>query len=218
MIPDTIHVGYVHPGTVHEDFMRSLLQAAKLSEMFIGMSGSTCARQYVARNDNIIEFLKGPAEWYLQIDTDMTFEITAPDDLVDAAVNADAKMAAGLCFIYNKDKNQVLPNIFMWNDEKKEYDLQEDYPEGERFYVDATGAAFLLVHRDLLEATDYPWHQDHVAHPDTGKAMGHDISFCHKIRTVTGEPILYCADIPIGHIKEFVVTEDTYKAYRKATQ
>lgn len=218
MIPDTIHVGYVHPGTVHERFMRSLLKAFKLSKRLIAFSGSTCPRQHVARNDNIRDFLKGPCEWFLQIDTDMEFDMEAPDRLVDAAVEAGAKVAGALCFGYNKDQAEVFVGIWMWNEEKKEYERQDDYPEGERFYVDATGAAFLLVHRDILEAIDYPWHQDHIFHPDTGQAMGHDISFCHKIRTVTGEPVLYCADIPIGHVKEFTVTEDTYRAYRRATQ
>jgi len=216
MIPGTVHVTYVHPGTVYEPFMMSLISAFKYSDRVLGATGSTNARQEFARNSNVEEFLAGEAEWMLQIDTDMTFGITAIDDLMEAAEEAGAKIAAGLCFIYNMDKNQVLPNIFMWNEEDRDYDLVKDYEEDTRFYCDATGAAFLLIHRSILEQLDFPWHENHQKHPDTGKSMGHDISLCHRIRKETGEPILYCADIKIGHIKRFVVNEDTYKAYREA--
>lgn len=217
MIPATIHIGYVHPGVVHEQFMVSVTQAFKYSDRIIGMTGSKSARQFVARNDIIREFLEGEAEWFIQIDTDMTFGMTAIDDLVRNAVAADARVAAGLCFIYDPNENKVLPNIFMWDEDKKDYDMEIDYEEDSQFWCDATGSAFLLLHRTILEELGEPWHQNWVSHPDTGKPMGHDISLCHRIRTETGEPILYCADIKIGHIKNFVVDEDTYKAYRRAT-
>ena len=215
MIPGTIHVGYVHPGRVHEPFMHSLLQAFKYSDRIIAFSGSSSPRQFAARNSNIEEFLKGPCEWYLQIDTDMVFHMTAPDDLLDAAIEADAKMAHALCFGFDKTSNYVFTGIFSWDEDERRYHNVEEYEEDTRFYCDATGAAFLLSHRSVLEEVGAPWHQDHVEHPDTGKPMGHDVSFCHRIRKATGEPVLYCADIKIGHVKEFVVNEDTYKAYRR---
>jgi hypothetical protein len=217
MIPGTCHIGYVHPGRVHEPFMRSILQAFKYSDRMLAFTGSSCPRQYVARNENIEHFLKGPAEWYLQIDTDMVFDMTAPDDLLDAAIEAGAKHAAGLCFGFDKTAKSVFHAIYNWNEEESRYHLEEEYEEDSRFYCDATGAAFLLTHRSVLEELDYPWHQDHVKHPDTGGMMGHDLSFSHRVRTETGERVLYCADIKIGHVKEFIVDEDTYKAYRKAT-
>jgi hypothetical protein len=209
-------VGFVHPGRVHTDFMASLLQAFKWSDRLIAFSGSSCPRQYIARNDNIEEFLKGPAEWYLQIDTDMTFEMGAPDLLVSLAEDADAKMAAALCFGYIKDTRDIFPNMWWWDEKNKAYELIEDYVKDTQFWVDATGASFLLTHRTVLEAVEAPWHEDHEEHEDTGKRMGHDISFCHKVRKATGESILYCTDIKVGHIKEFTVTEETYDAYRRA--
>jgi GT2 family glycosyltransferase len=215
VIKGSVHVGFVHPGTVHTDFMTSLLQAFKWSNRLIAFSGSTCPRQYIARNDNIEEFLKGPCEWFLQIDTDMTFNMKAPDALVAAAEESGSKMAGALCFGYLKDDSAVFPGIWMWNEKMKKYELQEDYETNSRFWVDATGAAFLVTHRSVLEEMGAPWHQDFEEHPDTGMRMGHDIAFCHRARKVTGEPILMCADIKIGHVKEFTVTEQTYQAYRR---
>ena len=216
MIPGAIHVGYVHPGMVYEQFSMSLLQAFKYSDRLIAVTGSQSARQFVARNENIEAFLKGQGEWYIQIDTDMTFRMTAIDDLVEAAEKAGAKAAGALCFGYTPATNEVFPGIWKWDDEEKQYHNEPDYEEDARFTVDATGAAFLLTHRSLLEELGAPWHENHISHPDTGKPMGHDISFCHRIRTETDNRILYCADIKIGHIKRFTVNEDTYRAYRRS--
>lgn len=216
MIPGMIHVGYVHPGVVTEQFCMSLLMASKFSDRIFGISAAQSPRQFVARNENIKNFLRGQAEWFLQIDTDMKFEMTAIDDLVEAAEEAGAKAAGALCFGYTPAINEVFVGIWKYDEEKKQYLKQHEYEENSRFYVDATGAAFLLIHRSILEELGDDWHQDHIAHPDTGNPMGHDIALCHRIRTETGNRILYCADIKIGHVKKFIVDEDTFKAYKRS--
>ena len=218
MIPGMVHIGYVHPGTVTEQFCMSLIMAIKYSDRIFGVSAAQSPRQYVARNENIINFLNGHAEWFLQIDTDMKFPMTAVDDIVEAAEQAGAKAAGALCFGYTPAVNEVFVGIWKWDEEKKQYFKQHEYEEDGRFYVDATGAAFLLIHRSVLEELGDNWHEDHIAHPDSGRQMGHDIALCHRIRTETGNRILYCADIKIGHVKKFVVDEDTFKAYRRGQE
>ena len=65
MIPGMVHVGYVHPGVVTEQFCMSLLMASKFSERIFGVSAAQSPRQFVARNENIKNFLRGQAEWFL---------------------------------------------------------------------------------------------------------------------------------------------------------
>lgn len=217
--PDTIHVGFVHDKRVEAEFAVSLAQAMRVTPEIIGLTASQNARQHVARNDVVRQFLQGKAEWLLEIDSDMVFERDAPKRLLGAAKGAGAKVAHAEAFGFHDRSHTVHTGVWNWNEDAFEgggYVRLNAWQWGTRFWVDAAGAAFLLLHRDVLEAVGDPWHENFMEHPDTGLPMGHDIALHHKIRKATGERTLYCSDIEIGHVKSFVVTRDTYLSWLEA--
>ena len=214
--PDTIHIGFAHDKRVEARFCLSLAKTMRANQRIIGITGSQNARQHVARNDIVREFLRGEAEWLLEIDTDMEFDLHAARRIMEAATEADAKVVHGEAFGYNESERIVNFPVFLWDEAKSDYVEYPDPPWGTRFWVDACGAAFLLLHRSVLEAVGDPWHENYMEHPATGKPMGHDIALHHRIRQTTGERTLYCSDIQIGHVKQFVVDRDTYLSYLEA--
>ena len=214
--PDTIHIGFVHDTRVEAAFAVSLAEMAAITPQLKYITSSRSARQHVARNDVVQNFMERDAEWLLEIDSDMVFDRHAALQILAAAKKAKAKVVHAEAFGYHPESKTVHTGVWLWNEEKQIYDILDRWKWGSRFWVDAAGAAFLLLHRSILEAVGDPWHENVMEHPDTGLPMGHDIALHHKIRKATGERTLYCSDIQIGHVKSFIVTRETYIGWLEA--
>ncbi len=84
-----------------------------------------------------------------------------------------------------------------------------------------TGAAFILIHRRVLEAmrdrgfnAAFPWFQETEL---AGKPAGEDLTFCIRAG-ILGFPIFVDTSIHIGHHKSTVLDHETFQAQREAVK
>ena len=195
---------------------------------------ASSARINRARTTMIQQFLdQEEADWLWLVDTDMRFHPHTVLALLRAAEEKGAKIVAGLCFIYFKDANKMRPNIMFLNEEYgtevgvRKYKLPLTYPHDSIFEVDATGAACMLVHREVLERmqdqlsdahppTEYPWF-DEVWDSRSEHYLGPDVVFCERAKAL-GYKIWYDTRIKIGHMKEVTLGEAEYDAWLKEAE
>lgn len=183
---------------------------------------------YEARN-KAAEFLldRSDAEWLLFIDSDMGFDETALDLLLDVADPVERPVVGALCFGMRQTESdqcggwrtQPFPTIYDWkpNDTGKfGFVLRYDYTPDCVTRVAATGAAFLLIHRDVLAKVRAQvgdtWFDR--ARMDAGEGlMGEDISFCARLN-LSGIPIHVHTGVKTTHLKPIWVDEDYYLGQR----
>ena len=183
---DKVYVAYVHPNTVTEGFARSLAESSIYPGNGIwGFISVSNPRQEVARNAGIKSFLDNtPGDWFMWIDTDMTWEHDSIERLVATAHKHKADMVAGLGFIYKRMAEQIVPNGYWFDEEDLYYKEFSDYEPGKIYDIDGTGSGFVLIHRRVFEAWDDEfWHSTWRAHPYTGGEMGARPSFLFQSET-----------------------------------
>lgn len=209
----SVAIGYIHPEFVRAEFANSLVRTQRLAqtpiERFISLeSGPLIAS---ARNDVCSMFLaESRADWLLMIDTDMAWEPEAFDKLVQTAVERHLLILGALCFTKLKDGSgdyqSTAYDIVVENGQPRFKPYQE-LPENDVFPVQATGAAFLLAHRDALTRvasgwgndrdTLWPWFRESSLQ---GRRVGEDLTFCMRARSA-GIPIYVHTGVQVGHIK-----------------
>lgn len=214
---DRVLVYYLSPGQVAHEFCQSLLEMSiydlmtsrHLAGVFGVRSGALLA---AARNSVVTQFLDSDAaDWLLFIDSDMTFERDALEQLFAHADPETCPIIGGLC--YGLD--------FVEGPFPVVYKLV-DTPDGPMTHrpgrldrdtglmkVDGTGSAFLMIHRSVLTkmrdrqfSKAYPWFQE--TELGGGHPVGEDITFCLRARTL-GFPIVVNLDLRIGHKKDQIV-------------
>ena len=127
------------------------------------------------------------------IDDDMTFD----RDAVRRLLTHDLPIVGGLCH----NRRPPYPPILI-HDSPRGFEFQYDYPEG-LVEVDATGAAFLLVKREVFEAIRAEFPDEEPWRP---KGVSEDVSFCRRAREA-GFKVFVDTTIKIGHVGEVVVDE-----------
>lgn len=200
-----------------------------------------------ARSQIIDAFLKldDSVQWLLMIDSDMTFEGDALCQLLGHAYggrikenpnNPDIHVIGGLCFAGGRTR--MFPTIYE-AETRVAHDGSEqvvpnpvlDYPRNKLVKVLATGAAFLLVHRDVLkrmrqpfpngygttpsgEPNPYPWFVE-----GTGKGVqfGEDIAFCMRANAL-GYEVYVHTGVKIGHLKTIELNEEVWDEYLERTK
>jgi hypothetical protein len=82
----------------------------------------------------------------------------------------------------------------------------------------ATGAAFLLVHRSVIQGIAdrkyneaFPWFQETEM---SGNPAGEDITFCLRAELL-GFPVHVDTSVKVGHHKSQLLTEDLFKAQQE---
>lgn len=213
--PGTVCIYYLHPDMVSGHFCQSLLEMSiydlmtsrRLAGVFGVKSGALLAQ---ARNASVEQFLDTPGEWMMFIDSDMVFERDALDRLFKTASADKYPILGGLCYgldavdgpfpvVYKLTETPDGPMTYRPTTLPRETGLMQ---------VDATGTAFLLMHRSVLEkmrergfSKAYPWFQETEL---SGHPVGEDIAFCLRARTL-GYPIFVDLDTRIGHHKSTIV-------------
>lgn len=222
-------VGYCHPTEVsaffHESMLAMVMHDINHNQRIVNGGGRierySSANITNSRNGIARSFLDDtPAEWLLMLDTDMQFEPDLADRLVEAAEAGRAPIVGGLCF--GVDNGALFPTLYqMVQDETDEHPHMvryNDFPDDELFEVTATGAACLLVHREVLVAMrekypePYPWFQEVVLGDGP---MGEDVTFCVRARLI-GYPVHVHTGIHVGHAKTQILTTSMYRAQREA--
>ncbi len=126
-----------------------------------------------------------------------------------------AKILGGLAFLaYAATERQpgfIQPNL--WDEEDDQLVALTDYPRDTLVEVAATGAACLMVHREVFEKIAAEqgarglWFNHH--HYPDGRPLGEDLSFCRRARKA-GYPIIVHTGLRFGHTKPMVISERDY--------
>lgn len=220
-------IGWVHPGHVSARFMDSMLDTIRAdaargthSRIKGTIACSSGPRIASARNGVVQRFLAMDANWLLMVDTDMVFRPADVTRLLDSA-SEDKPIVGGLCFGGGRTE-RIYPTMYRLR--KPEHgespvEIITDYPEG-MCEIDATGAAFLLMHRQALEkiGAEYagvaPWFiEGSVYH---GISFGEDWAFCMRAKQL-GFPIYVHTGVKIGHEKPQVIDEATFLRSKEQT-
>lgn len=229
MRPDSVVVGYLHPGDTAHSFMHSYDQMRSYELMHENHLYMRIAEECGAgritqgRNSVVRQFLTTPAEWLLFIDSDMGFEPTLMTDLLAVADKDERPIVGALAFAQRKGPDagygarnfDHVPTLYRWVDQDNIAGFVPitDYPKNTLCQVDATGAACMLIHRSVLEKMcevfpePLPWFADTVY---KGQVFGEDMTFCrraaeldYKIHVHTG--------IQTSHYKQAYLTEQTVR-------
>lgn len=212
-------LGWCDPGEVSGDFAASVLQTQMADERlgaFIRYEGGP--RVAESRNTIVDRFLFSDAtkgfDWLWMVDADMSWTPADFAQLLASADKDERPIVGGLCFAAGK--GDVYPTLYRLTADQ-EVEPVRDYGPGLN-KVDATGAAFLLMHWSVLarmgEAfaelpngvqNPYRWFVEGMA-SKTGKPMGEDIAFAIKANSLD-IPIYVDARVKVGHRKAKTYTE-----------
>lgn len=209
-------------------------------------SGVNVAR---TRNSAVRKFLalRPAPEWMLMVDADMTPPPTALELLMQAVEHSrtdpdlpDINVIGGLCVAFgNKGDGsqeiQLISTIFDPGEERPGIPLPSFKmvpPKDVKFkavrQVYGTGAAFLLVHRQVLvdiaaaDGTLFPWFREDQIwdnRPDVEYRerndlwISEDLFFCLQVQRC-GYPIFVHTGVPVGHVKSIKLTEDLWRYHQ----
>ena len=154
-------------------------------------------------------------DWIVFIDDDMTFQSDAIKKLVETQRKFDLDMVGGLCFQRGAPHQ---PTLYMRESPTEgNYVFLEDWKEDDVVEVDATGMAFVLITKRLLEAIagEFPDRSTRAnGRPPSyfrwdERGFGEDMTFCQDVKKAGGR-IFVDTSIKIGHISETIVTEEHF--------
>lgn len=168
---------------MHDSNDRRLIQARANTQASSG--GIPDARNQIAQT-----LLESDCEWLLTIDADMGF---APDilyRLMDVADPVNRPVIGALCFAsftnspdgmggFSTNIRPTTYKLVAGEDGIERYTAFDDYAVNSLVQVDATGGAFLLIHRSVFERIERPF--DRIRWED-GTNVSEDISFFHRCR------------------------------------
>lgn len=222
---ERVVIAYIHPGETSGYFTQALVNTLMYDQAterhVVGcLNEWSSANVSSARNSLTRRFLdEYDAEWLLWVDADMAFEHDALPRLLASADTQDRPIVGGLCF--GASYGRLFPTIYQF---VKDGDgirtvRVEDYPLNSLVGCAATGAAFVLIHRRVLEEmrdrgfnAAFPWFQETEL---GGMPAGEDITFCIRAG-ICGFPIHVDTAVKIGHHKSTVLDHDQFQAQRAA--
>lgn len=226
----SLTIGYCHAGQVPHEFTQSLVglclddHGREHPRFLNGMATiavQSGPRIAWARNEIVRTFLEATnSEWLLMVDSDMVFGPDALNLLLEVAHPSRTPIVGGLCFGGGRS-GIMFPTLYRLRTPTEEnpevVEIIEDYPRDALVKVDATGAAFLLMHRGALkrigerfEATTYPWFIEGWTYK--GVQFGEDWAFCVRARELN-IPIHVLTAAKVGHVKSMVLDESAYEPY-----
>ena len=166
-----------------------------------------------ARNEIALAFMDSNADILLMADADMAFSPAQLQRLV-GLVDDDSPIVGGLCFVVGRS-GILEPTLKVTDPVNGGLKVVWEYPKNALVSIDATGGAFLAVHRQVfVKLLDTYGDQPYPFFADTshgGIPWGEDITMCIRARQ-QGFPVKCHTGIDIGHIKPYVYTEDDYVA------
>lgn len=228
-IPGVV-IAYIHPGETSAYFVESM-QTTQLADMASRgprrivniMQEWSSANVSDARNRVTARFLDARTadgatvgDWLLWVDADMQWSPDALDKLMESADPVERPIVGGLCF--GMANGELVPTIYQLGrtdeDELCTYRVAA-YERDSLIRCVATGAAFILIHRRVLEAMReaqfnpaFPWFQETQM---GDRPCGEDITFCLRAGQL-GFSVFVDTRAKIGHHKSQLLTEDVYLA------
>lgn len=143
----------------------------------------------------------------LFVDSDMGW----PTGAIEQLAAVDLPVVGALCFGIIQGppdgcggfETKPYPTLFDWDDG---YAIRWDYPRGQVVRVAATGAAFLLIRRDVLVKVASNWFDRLEV---GGDLLGEDLSFCERLRELD-IPVFVHTGVRTTHYKPIWVGEEQY--------
>lgn len=231
---EKVVIGWLYPGPVEGDFMRSVVDLMLYDTALHGritdgggyMANKAGANLSGPRNDMVRKFLEyGKADWLFLVDTDMVFLPDIVERLLEHADPVTAPIVGGLCFGFD-GQGEVQPTLFGLTEDGEDGPLQviryHQWEPDAMMQVAATGAAALMIHKTALERIRdfepparpgqvgfnpaFPWFQE-VEHD--GRPVSEDITFCWRAGTCD-IPVFVNTAVHLGHIKQRTLTVESY--------
>ena len=217
----TVALAYIHPGQVSAYFTESIIatlfwDAARRRRIKNIYQDWSSANISASRNTVTARFLdRHDADWLLWIDSDMQWSPNDIDRILDVADAQERPIVGGLAF--GMSSGEMFPTLYQFAEIDGGLTTVRirEYERDALVRVAATGAAWLLVHRSVLESmreravnAAFPRFQA----PQNGdQPVGEDITFCLRAG-ICGPPIFVHSGIRIGHHKSSVLTEALFLA------
>lgn len=205
-------------------------------------SGVNVSRTRNAAVKKFLEIRDPAPEWLLMVDADMTFDPSALELLVRAAEASrqddtvpDIHVIGGLCAAFGNDGAggvRVISTAFGIGEDKPGIDVPtfrnmtaKEVPFKTVMQVYGTGAAFLLIHRqvlvDIAAAVGklYPWFRELIVddsrpdvawHERNDYWISEDLFFCQQVQRC-GYPVFVHTGVEIGHVKSVKLTADLWR-------
>lgn len=173
-------------------------------------SGANVSR---ARNEIARIYLEKYADeghWLFLMDSDMVIQPDTIAHLLAAAAKTGARIIGALTPMDMGDGLGWVPNLFQYALEGTGYTrAQLDYPDDRLVQVAATGAACLMIHRDVLTEMrafygghDMAWFGESIVRTSTGVHwVGEDITFCTRAVEALRERIFVNTFAHVGHVR-----------------
>lgn len=217
---NTVALANIHAGTVSGLFHTSVASALRLDargprRIDALLSEFSSANVSIARNAVAARFLgQTDCDWLWFVDSDQAFEPDALELLLDNADPQRAPIVSGLTF--NDVGGRLVPAAFDWVTDAAGAPAAlalESYPRDAMVQVGAVPAAFLLVHRRVLEAvrdrefsSTYPWFMNQ---PLGGRPLPEGLTFCLRAG-ICEFPIWLNTAVRSTHHRTRLLTEDLF--------
>lgn len=214
----TVCVAYVHEHEVTYSWHASMLA---LLAYDIDHDRQVCKTPWIAtrygtgglphaRNQTVHTFLtERTDDWLLWVDTDMGFRPDAVDRLLDVGHRTQVPMVGALAFMALQVAGDDMggwiveskPTLFDWQEDIGGFAIRDHYDPNELTEVDATGSAFVLIHRTVFEQVQDKFGPSWYS-PVTGKhgTFGEDMGFCLRVKQC-GIPIHVLTSVKTSHFK-----------------
>lgn len=168
----------------HEDY------GIRLSSPLITIGGSFLPH---VRNAQLKAFIESKAEWLLLCDCDMTW----PTDSVTRLLSHREPLISGRCHVGRSPYPLAAARLV---DGTLTQFKPQALPDDGLLPVDAVGAGFLMIHRNVAEAAG-----PEAFWPQAG--CGEDYSFCLRVRKNGFRPVVDLG-CHIGHLKMVSIAPD----------
>lgn len=204
--PDSVKLGIACPLTW--PYINSTTHVSMLAmdrPDFILLEASRGGDIAEKRENQVEEGMRLGCTHILLMDADMVYPPQTIPDLFKLLQVHGADMAGGLCY-----RGYEPYNPLAWHPtEERQLKPFEDYNFGDIISAGATGAACLLIKREVFEKVDRPWFRIQTEEKTIdGKTVvirrGEDTYFTRKA-TKAGFSLLINTAYDIGHLREFAV-------------
>lgn len=186
------------------------------------------------RNEIAAAFLAADAEWLFMVDSDMGFARDTVDRMVLSAIANSCQVLGALCFAQKQDKGaeaapfygnrlRIQPTLYSYTQVdstgEKGFLPITNYRREQYQAVGATGAACLLIHRDVLQKLGpdpfLPITVSGAGGNGTPRTFSEDLSFCVRV-SAAGYEIGVDTSIKTTHHKGGIYLDEvTYAAQRE---
>ena len=197
--------------TVQTDFVRSLVAMRPVGDVVPEFVAGSVV--YHSRNRLAQKAVEEGYDFTLWLDSDMVF----PPNLMEVLMEdmTGKNLVTGVCHMRRPPYRPCI-----WKTLRQGIDMEEnqsvgydDYPRGGMFQVEGCGFACIMVRTGVIKDVIARYSEAFAPLP----GYGEDLSFCIRARACGHQ--IYCDPrLQIGHIAQTIVTDNTFRAFRRAEE